>query len=141
MVAKRKLLGYTEFATIAQRNNDGKVKITALNSVNKPIKHTIADDTRLIAKTRVEVNEVESNEIDGDLMYSKTICVKQKTKEGDTIESEESDRNEPTKQDNQDWFNKWTKNIIDKILDTNKMQWFAIAIVAVIAGVALGLAL
>lgn len=139
---KRKLLGYTEFATIAQRNNDGKVKISALNSVNKPIKHGIADDTRLVAKTRVEVTECEDNSIDGDQMYSKVICVKQKDGTGD-IEEDGSEK-EYDNPDAKDAFTKgerFLKNMVDNILADNRNQWMVIAASIALAALAVGMIL
>lgn len=141
MVAKtRKLLGYTEFATIAQRDNDGKVKIKAFNSVNKPIKHGLASDTRLIAKTRVEVNEIEDKNIDGDCMYSKSICVKQKDNSGDNLEeSNETEYNEHAF--SKDVFTKgekFLKNMVDNILADNRTTKLCLVAIAIIAGIALG---
>lgn len=141
MGAKRKLIGTFEFAGIAQTNDDGKVIVKGLKSVNKPIKHGIAKNTDLICHKRIEINEVEDNSVDGDTIYSKKICLKQKDLEGKPQSYREDSDEIDDEAEPKDVFTKgekFLKNMVDNLWADARQSRYLIFLALALACIALG---
>lgn len=84
MASKGRLIGSAEFGVFEKRNNgSGEVDYESVSTVNKPLKITPADVVRTIARKRIEVREVEDQDLDGDIFYKKNVKTKQIEEESD----------------------------------------------------------
>jgi hypothetical protein len=84
MASKGRLIGSAEFGVFEKRNNgSGEVDYESISTVNKPLKITPADVVRTIARKRIEVREVEDQDLDGDIFYKKNVKTKQIEEESD----------------------------------------------------------
>lgn len=136
--------GYVEIGTYLF-NNPGKSSVKTLTSVNKPLKLDTADEIKQVKKIRVETRVVEDTSVEDGKVYQKDVETIQTSGDGDSSDPSTS-TNFSTGADSDDTpvsddFKRWTKNIVDKCLDTNNLQWVAIVALGGIALLTLGLLL
>lgn len=122
----------------------GKAQVKTYTSVNEPLKVDAAEETRQIKKVRVEVHVKEDKGVKDGQVYQKDV---------DTVQISDGGDSEPTTSlmddlfggspdgSTGDDFKKWTKNIVDKLIDAKNLQWVAIGAALTVAALALGLAL
>lgn len=142
-MANEKVLGYADFGAYMHRNEGGTMKIAAYTSVNKPLSVEAHDETTKIAQRRYKIVEEERAELDGNKFYQKDVW---------NVQEETGKDIKPTVQNN----NKYVptgehscpapintpmangeltplavlKNFVDNIAADNRMQWLAIAGIA-----------
>jgi len=142
-MANGKLIGSAEFGVFEKRNNGtGEVEYEAISTVNKGLKINPSDEVRTIARKRIEVREVENQDLDGDTFYKKNVKTKQL--EGDSDSGSNSHkgsyRDEPESNDKPSSL-QVLKNFVDKINDrvTGHDNW--LIALALILGATLIIAL
>ena len=134
--------GYVEIGTYLFRNQ-GSMSVKTLSSVNSPLKLDTAEDIKQVKKIRVETRVTEDKSVTDNCVYQKNVETIQ-------LPSGNSDpsNNSFTSAENPfgevpvgDDFKRWTKNIIDKLIDAKNTQWVVIGLSLVIGALGLGLAL
>ena len=122
--------------------NGGKAKIKTYTSINENLKVDSADRTRKVGEVTVEMHVREDKSVIGNQIYEKNVDSVQVTGSGDpsneTSTSAESPFGDTPVGDD---FKRWTKNIIDKLIDAKNTQWVVIGLSLVIGALGLGIAL
>ena len=136
---------YAEIGTYLHRDNS-KAKVKSYVSCNEPLKVDSAMDTKQIQKLRVEVHVKEDTSVKGNQFYEKDVETLQISNGGESQPTTETSSNEMPNpnvepSDLGEDFKKWTKNIIDKLKDSEVIQYALITAVGIVSALALGMAM
>ena len=137
---------YAEIGTYLHKN-PGKATVKSYASVNEPLKVDSADETKQIKKIRVEVHVKEDTEVKGNQYYQKDVESIQLSDPKDNPYNTATGSNELPENGNgqpepvSDDFKKWTKNIVDKLKDSEVVQYVLMTAIGIVAALALGVAL
>lgn len=140
-------VAYTEIGGFLHENA-GRATVKTYTSVNEPLRVDAAEKTRQIGRVRVEMHVVEDKSVGDNQIYQKDVFMQQirdNMVPSGTTESGSSDmpsyeNGEKKSNDDLPAWGKVLKNFVDKIADSQKMQWVMMIGIAIIAAAGLVIA-
>ena len=153
---------YAEIGQVLSANK-GEVETGLYFSANEPLRVPRAEMSKLVGKLRVETRVFEDKSVTGNRAYNKKVNSKQinyskgepaydsetpqpnenilTEKLGNILSDDPAERALPPSDSLRERLEtemKWTKNIIDKILDRQNLQTGGLIVLAIVAALALG---